>query len=91
MAEQLDDVVRPIAGELHALDAAATGIGPVYKRLQKLREVLGDEGLAKLVKATQGLSKKDAIKYYAERGLPSIGAALVSQGLYQQGRPDEAH
>ena len=64
-------------------------------RLQKLREVLSEEGLVSLVKATQGMSKKDAIAYYAKRGLPAIGAVVMGAealaSLQQQGRADESY
>ena len=81
--------------ELHALDKAFGGYGPPNVKLQKLREVLGGEGLAKLVRATQGMSKKAAIAYYAQRGLPAIGGVVLGSealaSLQQQGRADERY
>lgn len=78
MSEALDSFVRPIASQLRALDSSVEGFGPVSDTLQKLREVLGSEGLAKLVQATSGMPRDEAIRYYASRGLPAIGAAVLA-------------
>jgi hypothetical protein len=80
MAESLDEVVKPIAKQLRELDQQTIGYGPTSATLQKLREVLGEEGLAKLVQATRGMSREQAVSYYASRGLPAIGAAVLASG-----------
>ena len=87
VAEQLDGVIRPIADTLKALDQSVTQYGPASQPLGELLNVLGKDGLVALVQATRGMTKKDAISYYASRGLPAVGALILSDELASQLSP----
>ena len=84
VAEQLDGIVRPIADTLKNLNQSVTNYGPSSKTIDELLNVLGKDGLVNLVQATRGMTKKNAISYYASRGLPAIGAFILSEELASQ-------
>lgn len=87
VAEQLDEVVRSAGNTLKAIDQSVTQYGPTSQSLVELNGALGSDGLVKLVQATRGMSKKDAISYYASRGLPGVGALILSDELLSRMSP----